>query len=227
MWPSDPGSLIAAQEALARAVPAPWTPPAGPLRVAGCWVCFARGLAGPGSVGDRAWAAAVVTRDREVVEAHVTRGAAGAGYVPGLLALRVGPLLDRATRLLRERPDVLLLDATGRDHPRGAGLALQLGAELDLPTIGVTHRPLVGKGDWPDDRRGATSPLRVGDHVVGCWLRTRPGVRPLVVHPGWRVHLDTAVQVVVSTTGQRRTPEPLRRARQVARRARTAAAPGD
>jgi deoxyribonuclease V len=30
--------------------------------------------------------------------------------------------------------DALLVDATGRDHPRRAGLALHLGAMLDLPT---------------------------------------------------------------------------------------------
>jgi deoxyribonuclease V len=142
--------------------------------------------------------------------------------VPGQLALRIGPLMEQVTRTLHPRPDVLLADATGRDHPRGAGLALHLGAELDLPTVGVTHRPLVGQGDWPADRRGATSPLLVDGRVVGCWLRTRPGVRPLAVHPGWRVDLDTAVRILAGTTGQRRTPEPLRRARQAARRARNA-----
>jgi deoxyribonuclease V len=57
--------------------------------------------------------------------------------------------------------------------------------------------------------------------VVGCWLRTQPGVRPLVVHPGWRIDLATAVAVVRFLTRRRRTPEPLRRARQLARRART------
>jgi deoxyribonuclease V len=221
VWPTDADSLIACQEALAGAAAEPWTPPARSARIGGCWVCFARGLAGPGSAGDPAWAAAVVMRDRAVLEVEVTAGAAGSAYVPGMLALRLGPLMEQATRALHERPDVLLVDATGRDHPRGAGLALHLGAELDLPTIGVTHRPLVGTGAWPEDRRGATSPLRVADRVVGCWLRTRPGVRPLVVHPGWRVDLDTAVRIVTGTTGQRRTPEPLRRARQAARRARS------
>jgi deoxyribonuclease V len=127
--------------------------------------------------------------------------------------------MEQATRDLAMRPDVLLLDATGRDHPRRAGLALHLGAALDLPTVGVTHRPLLADGEWPADRRGATSPLRIGDTVVGCWMRTRPGVRPVAVHPGWAVDLDTAVEVVAGTS-TRRTPEPLRRARQLARRAR-------
>jgi deoxyribonuclease V len=141
--------------------------------------------------------------------------------VPGLMALRLGPLMEQAVRALSARPDVLLLDATARDHPRRAGLALHLGAELDIPTIGVTHRPLVAAGPWPNDRRGATSPLRIGDSVVGCWLCTQPGVRPLVIHPGWRIDVATAVEVITMLTSRRRTPEPLRRARQLARRART------
>jgi deoxyribonuclease V len=84
----------------------------------------------------------------------------------------------------------------------------------------VTHRPLLARGEWPEDRRGATSPVRVGDRVVGCWMRTRPGVRPLVVHPGWSIDLQTAVEVVARTLGLGRTPEPLRQARHCARRAR-------
>jgi deoxyribonuclease V len=220
MWPGHADSLVAVQAELARASPDPWRPPDGPLVVGGCWVCFPRGLAGAGAAGDPAWAAAVVLRDNRVAARHVVAGEAGAAYLPGLLALRMGPLMEQTVRGLRTRPDVLLVDASSRDHPRGAGLALHLGVVLDVPTVGVTHRPLQAQGEWPDDRRGATSPVRVGDRVVGCWMRTRPGVRPLVVHPGWRVDLETAVAVVARTTGRRRTPEPLRQARQLARRAR-------
>jgi len=158
----------------------------------------------------------------DMLERHVLEGTAGAAYEPGLLALRLGALIDQCVRDLSEPPDVLFLDATARDHPRAAGLALHLGAELDLPTVGVTHRPLTGSGDWPDDVRGATSPIGVGAAVVGCWLRTRAGARPLVVHPGWRVDLPTAVDLVLMTTARFRTPEPLRGARRLARRARAA-----
>ena len=56
--------------------------------------------------------------------------------------------------------------------------------------------------------------------VVACWLRVRRGARPLVVHPGWRTDLDTAVAVVLATVRRARTPEPLRQARRVARAAR-------
>ena len=55
---------------------------------------------------------------------------------------------------------------------------------------------------------------------MAAWLRTRAGTRPLVVHPGWATDLGTAVDLVLGATTRRRTPEPLRRARQTAREAR-------
>lgn len=223
MWPTDADSLEAVQRGLAAATPPQWRPPDRSLSIGGCWVCFPRGLTGRGAAGDPAWTAAVVMRDGRVLAQRVTQGATGAPYQPGLLALRMGALMEQVVNGLRTRPDVLLLDAGSRDHPRRAGLALHLGSVLDLPTVGVTHRPLLAEGEWPADRRGATSPLHVGDTVVACWLRTQPGVRPLVVHPGWRVDLETAVGLALRTTSRRRTPEPLRRARQLAREERAAA----
>lgn len=220
MWPTDPDALEDAQRALAAERPRPWEPGPGPRRVAACWVCFPRGLTGPGAAGDPAWAAAVLVERGRVLARATLAGEAAAPYRPGLQALRTGALLEDVVAALGERADVLLLDATGRDHPRRCGLAVQLGAALDLPSVGVTHRPLVAEGEWPDDEYGATSPLRIDGEEVGRWLRTRTGTRPLAVHAGWRTDPDTAVSVVSATLSGRRTPEPLRRARQLARRAR-------
>jgi deoxyribonuclease V len=219
-WPADAQTLVERQREIAALRPEPWRPGPGELWVGGCWASFARGVSGSGAVGDPAWTAAAILTGRRVVACRVAPAAAGAGYAPGLLALRLGHLLENVVRLLPARPDVLLVDGTGRDHPRGAGLALHLGAELDLPTIGVTHRPLLARGDWPADERGATAPLMLDGEVVAAWVRTREGTRPLVVHPGWRTDLDTAVAVVRRTTTHR-TPEPLRLARQAAREERS------
>ncbi|RHW24682.1 endonuclease V [Nocardioides immobilis] len=226
MWPTRPEQLVEVQRTIAMRVTEPWVPGDSPPRVAACWVCFPRGLAGPGAAGDQAWAAVVAMQGGRVLERHTTVGRAGAAYTPGLLALRVGALFETVVGMLVERPDVLLLDGTGRDHPRRCGLAVHLGAVLDLPTVGVTHRPLVASGAWPADEDGASSALRIerpDGEEVGRWLRTRAGTRPVAVHAGWRTHPATAVAVVRTTVRGRRTPEPLRRSRQLARRARAAA----
>ena len=195
-------------------MPAPWRPTAGG-RIGACFVCFERADPGRGRTGDRAWAAAAAGANVVVVG-----GAAGAPYQAGLLALREGPLLEAAVSGLAELPEVLLVNATGRDHPRRAGLALQLGSVLDLPTVGVTDRTLLAEGEWPADGRGAHAPLFVAGELVGYWLRTRQGTRPLAVHAAWRTDPSTAAEVVLAVSRHARTPEPLRRARRAARSAR-------
>lgn len=215
-WPPTARELIELQLELAASSPELWSPTAE-ARLGGCFVCFVRGEHGPGRQGDAAWAAASIAGGPVVV-----RGVAGAPYEAGLLALREGPLLSQAVEALGTRPDALLVDATGRDHLRRAGLALHLGAVLDLPTVGVTHRPLLATGAWPPDERGAASPLMLHGEHVGAWVRTRPGTRPLAVHAAWRTDADTAVEIVRRAIRRTRTPIPLRAARRAAREARAA-----
>jgi deoxyribonuclease V len=78
-------------------------------------------------------------------------------------------------------------------------------------------------GPWPEDEQGARSPLVLDGAVVGYWLRTRRGIRPLAIHAAWRTDPDTAVAVVLLALAGHRAPEPLRRARRAAREARAAA----
>jgi deoxyribonuclease V len=205
------------QEALARAAWTPWRP-VGRFRVGACYSCFAQAVPGRGMPDDTGWAAAALG-----AEVSVTSAVSLQGYESGMLALREGPLLEAAVQALPRLPDVLLVDATGRDHPRRSGLALQLGAVLDLPTVGVTHRTLLATGEWPGDVRGAASPLRLAGEVAGHWLRTADGKRPLAVHAAWRTDPGTALEVVRSCTHGVRTPEPIRRARTAARSARAGA----
>jgi deoxyribonuclease V len=250
-WPSSEAKLVELQTRMGVAATSvlrggPWTLPDSPL-VAGCFIAYARGEAGPGQAGDRAWAAAVLwrppsggarrrrtetvlrgtvegfqPRQASDVEAQVVvAGAVGAAYAPGRLALREGPLLAEALTAVGGSPDVLMVDATGVDHPRHAGLAVHLGAAADLPSVGVTRRPLLARGDQPLLVRGAWAPVRVGSTVVGAWVCTRSGARPVVAHAGWRTDPSTAVALVLmASTDSARTPVPLQEARRVAREAR-------
>jgi deoxyribonuclease V len=221
-WPATTHELIGLQHALGEMTPEPWQPPATLSRIGACFACFERVHgAGAGAAGDRGFAGAAVTHRRRQLAGVSVSGPAAGPYLPTLLALREGPLLEQAVRALAIVPEVLVVNATGRDHPRRASLALQLGAVLGLPTVGVTTQPLVAQGAWPADQRGATAPLLVGGEMVGCWVRTRPGARPAAVHAAWQTDAQAAVQVVLAATRRARTPKPLRRAR--TRRARAPA----
>lgn len=223
-WPTGEAELIAHQGELAARHLPQWTPVPG-AAVGGCFVCFGRGGGRQGSPADRGWAAAVVIdHEQRTIAEHVTVGKAGAPYEPGLLALREGALLAAAVTGLAVRPDVLLVNATGRDHPRRAGLALHLGAVLGVPTVGVTHRPLAADGPVPAEGRGSRTPLAIDGEQVGWWLRTRARARPVAVSPGWRVGLEESAEVVLASSRTARTPEPIRQARRIARTARSAAA---
>ena len=191
------------------------------MRMAGgCFICYPKKHSGKGIAGDRYWAAAVCIQDNLLKSIHVASGVTTAPYEPGFLALREGPLLSSVLRALPDRPEVLLVNATGRDHPRRAGLALHLGFCLSLPSIGVTRNPLIASGNWPADFSGANSPLRIREEIVGYWLRVKEGSPPLAVHAGWRTTPETALRIVSGLMGRWRTPEPLRQARRAAREAR-------
>ena len=276
-WPEDPDGLVALQEELGRR--AEQLRRAEPFRLAtaaligGCFVAFARGEAGPGGPGDRAFAAAVVwepghegllrrSRGRvparseekalrgsrrlaaapaadaagaavspdvvlvprqatDVLEQVVVQQAVAAAYIPGLLALREGPVLAAAVAALDQAPDVLLVDASGADHPRRAGLAVHLGWALDVPTVGITRRPLRATGNPARPLRGEWSPLRLDDDVVAASVCTRTGAVPVVAHAAWRTDVETAVAVALAaSTEGARAPVPLQEARRVAREAR-------
>ncbi|WP_248360358.1 endonuclease V [Anaeromyxobacter oryzae] len=239
-WPGDRASLAAAQDTLACASPPPWSLPDGPFLVAGCALVSTRGAAGAGGSGDPGWAAAVLLEvgagpPREVAAADAT-GALGAAFETGVLALREGPLLHAAVAALPRAPDVLVVHAAGRDHPRRAGLALMLGAATGLPSIGVTTRPLVARAPDVADRPPHPGPLpRWGNDacvleplvldgaIVAYRVRTRAGLRPVVAHAGWRTTAELAAALALGTTANARTPEPIRRALERARRLRARA----
>lgn len=201
-WPVTRAELEAVQRRLATASPPPWRPPEHPVAVGAVFVAFStREDRAP---RERGWAAAVLGRERSVVT-----GEAIGRYEPGYLAIREGPLLERAVRGLPVMPDVLLVNASGRDHPRGAGLALHLGAVLELPTVGVTDRPLVATAD---EMGRLVLEGRIVGHAVGG-----SRARPVFAHPAWRTDPEVAAAIVRNEIALARTPEPLRLARFLAR----------
>ncbi len=135
-------------------------------------------------------------------------------YIPGLLSFREAPACLAAIEKLESKPDLFLIDGQGIAHPRGLGLAAHLGLFLDKPTVGCAKSRLTGAFEEPGPEKGAHSPLRDRDEVIGAVVRTRSNVKPLFVSVGHRCRLEDAIRVTLAWTTRYRLPEPTRLAHQ-------------
>ena len=139
-------------------------------------------------------------------------------YIPGLLAFREGPAVLAAWEKLPSKPDLLLFDGQGIAHPRGIGIASQMGLWLQTPTAGVAKSRLYGRhaevgprfGDWAE-LRDERDPAR----VIGQVLRTREKTNPLYISPGHLIDLEHAAEFVLACCRGYRLPEPTRWAHKV------------
>lgn len=138
-------------------------------------------------------------------------------YLPGLLSFREGPAVLAAWAKLRNQPDLLMFDGQGIAHPRGIGIASQMGLWLDCPTIGVAKSKLYGRHAEVGLARGDKAELvdRTGN-LIGHVLRTKEKTKPLYVSPGHLIDVEHATEFVLSCSAGYRLPEPTRWAHKVA-----------
>jgi deoxyribonuclease V len=139
-------------------------------------------------------------------------------YVPGYLAFREGPAIMAALALMPRRPDLILVDGQGIAHPRGIGIASSLGVLSGIPAIGCAKSRLVGEHDEPGWEKGAWSPLRFEDKIIGAVLRTRDNTRPLFISPGHKIDLESSIRLALACTRAFRIPDPLRCADMLSRK---------
>ena len=162
---------------------------------------------------DTARAAIVVLdyRTLEPLDYALARLPVAFPYVPGLLSFRECPVILRALEQLRVAPDVLLCDGHGIAHPRRLGIAAHLGVLTGLPAVGVAKKRLTGRHGEVPEGRGEWTPLldRAGD-TLGAVLPPRVSPRPLIVSPGHRTDLATALELVMACTTRYRLPETTR-----------------
>ena len=177
--------------------------------------------------GDTATSAVVVMRGDEVLERTHASEQTTIPYIPGLLSFREGNAVLSALDSLDTRPDVVLVDGSGRIHFREAGLATHVGVTLGWPTVGVAKSLLCGEPRTP------VSGLSEGERVtieadasvtapegttVGCAVQTRQydsgdrQINPLYVSPGHRVGTDTATELVERCVTRYKLPDPVHRA---------------
>jgi deoxyribonuclease V len=138
-------------------------------------------------------------------------------YIPGLLSFREGPAVLAAWEKLKHKPDLLMFDGQGIAHPRGIGIAAQMGLWLDRPTIGVAKSRLYGTHEEVGPNRGDQTKLvdRKGN-VIGTVVRLKEKTNPLYVSPGHLMDVKHATDFVLACAAGYRLPEPTRWAHKVA-----------
>ena len=134
-------------------------------------------------------------------------------YIPGLLAFREAPALVQAYQIFAKEADVILVDGQGISHPRGLGIASHIGVLLNIPTIGVAKKILIGEPERELGREaGDWVRLLYKNKEIGRIVRTKSGVNPVIVSIGHRVSLERAHTIVLSLLTKYRLPEPTRQA---------------
>jgi deoxyribonuclease V len=112
-------------------------------------------------------------------------------YVPGFLfykeAPHLMPLIREAVGSGVSEDSVLVLDGNGTIHPRGMGIACQMGIALDMPSMGFAKRLLWGRaGPWKAEEGGViVSCIDGSGSTIGHGIRTQDR-RPLYVSKGHR-----------------------------------------
>jgi deoxyribonuclease V len=134
-------------------------------------------------------------------------------YIPGLLSFREGPAVLAAWEKVVHKPDVVIFDGQGIAHPRGMGIAAQMGLWLDRPTIGVAKSKLYGQHEPIGLEKGAQTPLYDRSrppNLIGAVIRTRERANPLYISPGHLIDVPHAIDLVLRCVTQYRLPEPTR-----------------
>ncbi len=135
-------------------------------------------------------------------------------YIPGLLSFREAPVCLAAVQKLKITPDVFMIDGQGIAHPRRLGLGAHLGLFFDIPTFGCAKSRLIGQFDEPAIEKGALSPLKDKNEIIGSVVRTRAKVKPVFISVGNKCLLEDAINITLSCATKYRIPEPTRLAHQ-------------
>lgn len=155
-------------------------------------------------------ACVVVDSGLKVIESASTVIPVTFPYIPGYLMFREAPAVEAVTEHVSGF-DVLMVNGHGIAHPRGCGLASDVGLRLGVPTMGVARTLLVG-----EPGEGGTCVVYKG--AIVAEEINRPGHPPFYVSLGHRISLASCVDIVGRMAGAGQLPEPLRLAHLEARR---------
>lgn len=134
-------------------------------------------------------------------------------YISGYLAYRELPLIQSVIEQVRKErslADVIVVDGSGVLHPRRAGVATMAGVTLDICTIGLTKKRLLGSVDTSNLRAGEAREILVEENLTGYAMLPGSGTeKPIYCSPGHNIDVETALAITRRCLLGRRLPEPI------------------
>ncbi|OPY22654.1 MAG: Endonuclease V [Methanobacterium sp. PtaU1.Bin242] len=129
-------------------------------------------------------------------------------YISGFLAFREGPIILKAIKKLKNKPDILMFDGQGIAHPRCCGIASHIGVILNMPTIGVAKSRLYGSYIEPENKKFKYTYLYNAKDKIGVVLRTKKNSKPIFISPGNLVNLTDCLYIIKKCITKYKLPEP-------------------
>lgn len=163
------------------------------------------------SVDNEAVVAVVVLQleDLEILEKRTLPVQLFFPYIPGFLGMREADPVISGLNTLKQKFDVLMINGHGIMHPRGFGLASQVGVLQDVPTIGVAKRLIDERYINVATQKHHTSDefqlIKENNHTIGAFFKGK------YVSVGHKISLKTALNIV-ERVSIFKTPEPIRQA---------------
>ena len=131
-------------------------------------------------------------------------------YISGMLAFREGAVLMKLFRKIASNVDLVIFHGHGQAHPRKFGLASHLGVLLDIASIGVSDKILVGHCSKIGTAKGEVSKIFHESKEVGAALITKEGKKPVFISAGHKTDTESSLSIVRQLVTNYRHPEPLR-----------------
>ena len=166
---------------------------------------------------DKAFAACVVmdADGTSIIEERRLSGEVFFPYVSTYLSYRELPMVKKVYGNLKEKPTILMVDGNGILHPRRIGIASHAGIELNVPTVGVAKRLLMGKLGKVPEKIGDFGSILHNGSVLGMALKSSKSDKYVYISPGHKVSMRTSLELSKKLCFHR-VPEPIRRAHRMA-----------
>ena len=153
---------------------------------------------------DKIVSAAVILdfKNMKIIEKNHAVVKAKMPYVPGFLSYREGPGIIKAYKKLKNKPNILMIDANGILHPKRIGMASHIGVLLGKPAIGIAKNLLCGKIK--------NNKIYFDGELRGFVFQSKKKCRPIFISPGHKVSLKTSLEIIKKSVRNHKLPEPLR-----------------